>query len=504
MRQLMHSFKGEMPPQAVLDGVRQGQIASFCLFRGINGDSPVHMRALTDAIYRAAQEGNQPPPLIGTDQEGGNLIAITGGATELPGNMALGATRSVELAEQAGQVLGRELLAMGLNLNFAPCLDVNINPSNPALGVRSFGDDAALVGELGAALIRGMQGEGVMASAKHFPGLGDSAHDTHFESTRVIHALSRLEQVELAPFAAAIREGVATIMNGHGIFPAFDAQLPATLSPAVIRYLRETMGFQGLILTDAMDMHAVSRYGHRVSVQAALHAGADLALLGHIPNQLDLMESLTGKENPAALRRLETLQARLRTDRPPFEIIGCEAHQKIAQSIADSAVTLVRGAQTLPLRTLSDAQIAVITPIPENLTPADTSSSVEIQLATVIRKRHPRTDAYQLRRHAPEGEISALLNAVKEADRVIVGTIAADQDEAQAELVNALQREGKQPIVVAMRTPYDLIRFPQIETYLCCYSIRPVALEAAARVIFGEINAKGTLPCRIPGMEVAG
>lgn len=502
MRQLMHSFKGEMPPQAVLDGVRNGQIASFCLFRGINGDSPVHMRALTDALYRAAQEGNQPPPLIGTDQEGGNLIAITGGATELPGNMALGATRSVELAEQAGQVLGRELLAMGLNLNFAPCLDVNINPSNPALGVRSFGDDPILVGELGAALIRGMQGEGVMSSAKHFPGLGDSAHDTHFESTKVNHPLSRLEQVELAPFGAAIREGVATIMNGHGIFPALDAQLPATLSPAVIRYLRETMGFQGLILTDAMDMHAVSRYGHQESVQAALHAGVDLALLGHIPDQIKLMESLAGKENPTALHRLESLQARLRTDRPPFEIIGCETHQKIAQTIADAAVTLVRGAEHLPLRPSPETRIAVITPIPENLTPADTSSSVDITLAEMIRKRHPRTDAYQLRRHASDGEISTILNAVKGADVVIVGTIAADQDQSQAGLVNTLQREGKQPLVVAMRTPYDLSVFPQIGTYLCCYSIRPVAMEAAARVIFGEITAKGILPCRIPGVAV--
>jgi len=145
MQQLMHSFAGHTAPPEILAAIRRGDIASFCLFSGINIDHPAQLRALCDSLHRAAQEDGHPPLLLGIDQEGGQLVAITSGATELPGNMALGATRSPALAEQAGRVLGRELRAMGSNLNFAPALDVNINPANPALGIRSFGADPALV-----------------------------------------------------------------------------------------------------------------------------------------------------------------------------------------------------------------------------------------------------------------------------------------------------------------------------------------------------------------------
>ena len=203
MQQLMQSFEGHTAPPEILKAVQQGSLAAICLFTHLNVASPAQLHEMTAQIHRAAQQGGQLTPLIAIDQEGGQLIAITNGATELPGNMALGATRSPLLAMQAGQVLGRELLAMGINLNLAPAIDVNVNPANPVIGVRSFGDDPSLVSELGAAFIKGIQGVGVLASAKHFPGHGDTDNDSHLASPVVAHDLDRMNAVELAPFRAA-------------------------------------------------------------------------------------------------------------------------------------------------------------------------------------------------------------------------------------------------------------------------------------------------------------
>jgi len=504
MQQLMHTFTGHTAPAEVLAAVRRGAISSFCLFRGKNIDRPAQLRELAESLHRAAHEGGHLPPLIGIDQEGGQLVAVAGGATELPGNMALGATRSPELAEQAGRVLGRELRAMGVNLNFAPSLDISVNPANPAVGIRSFGADPALVAGLGIAMMNGMHAEGVIATAKHFPGHGDTVNDPHHEAAVVPHPLARLEAVELAPFRAAIQAGIKVIMAAHILFPALDADYPATVSAAVLDgYLRRRMGFRGVTITDAMDMQAVARYGQSTSVRLALQAGADLVLLGHLPDQFDLIDEMRPLERPEAVRRIQALREGTRGSWPALDVVGSTAHQQIAQTIADRSITRVRDGGRLPLHPGPDDTIVVITPQPVNLTPADTSASVEIALADRIRQRHPRTQALQVPYPASISDVSAILQAAQGATIVIVGTITAERDEGQAALVRALHARGQQPIVVALRTPYDLMAFPMVETYLCAYGIRRVSMEAVARVLFGEIEACGVLPCPIPGISEA-
>lgn len=504
MQQLMHSFAGHTAPPDILAAVRRGEIASFCLFKGLNVENPAQMRALNETLRGAARESGHPPLLIGIDQEGGQLIAIAAGATELPGNMALGATRSSELAEQAGRVLGRELRAMGINLNFAPSLDVNINPANPGIGVRSYGADPALVAELGIATMRGMHAEGVIATVKHFPGHGDIVTDPHHASAAVTHPLDRIEQVELMPFRAAIQAGAKAVMSAHILFTALDADYPATISPVILDgFLRHQMGFNGVIMTDAMDMHAVARYGREESVRMALRAGADLVLLAHVRDQLELIPLMRPLARPEALERILALRVNDPDTWPPLDVVGCAEHQHIAQTIADRAITLVRGGERLPLRPGPDETIAVITPEPVNLTPADTSASVPITLAERIRARHPRTLAIQMPGGMTAAGIEAVLHKAQDADVVIVGTTVAERDEGQAALVRAIHARGQRPIVVSLRTPYDLSAFPMVETYLCAYGTRPVAMEAAARVLFGEIEARGVLPCPIPGIPEA-
>lgn len=498
----MHSFQGTTAPPEILKRVAQGTIRSFCLFAYQNVASPAQLREMNDNIRRTAIDNGQLPPLIGIDQEGGQLIAIAGGATELPGNMALGATRSPELARKAGQVLGRELLAMGINLNFAPALDVNINPDNPVIGIRSFGDDPEIVGRLGAELIRGLQSEGVIATAKHFPGHGDTSSDSHHTTPIVKHTSQRMHEVEIKPFRDAINADVGAIMTAHITYTAFDGENPATLSYKILNdLLRDELGFKRLILTDAMDMHAVARYGAEQSIRSALEAGSDIILLAHVKNQLELADKFAGQEHADSVARIMDVQRGLPIELPSLEVVGCKDHYQIAQEIADKSITLVRDeTRQLPLKVSSDDTIAVITVRPVNLTPADTSAVVEIKLADAIRKRHHNTLALQMSHTPTDSEIRDLLAQLEPINTIIIGTISAEQYHGQAKLIEALQARGKSPIIIALRTPYDILAFPTIQTYLCSYGIRKVTTEAVAKVLFGEIPATGILPCAIPGI----
>ncbi|MFN8420873.1 MAG: glycoside hydrolase family 3 N-terminal domain-containing protein [Anaerolineae bacterium] len=494
----MHSFRGLTPPQEVLDAVQRGEIASFCLF-GYNVESPAQVRAMCEQIRNAAQRGGQPVPLIGIDQEGGQLMAVSSGVSDLPGNMALGATRDPELAYLVGMVLAKELRAIGINLNFAPSVDVNTNFENPGMGVRSFGDDPRLVADLGAALVRGMQDQGVIATAKHFPGMGASAGDTHHTSTTVDKSIEQLEAQDLLPFRAVIKAGVGAIMSSHVIMPQLDPDNPATLSHAVMtELLRGRLDYSGLLITDAMDMYAVSQFGALASTQRALAAGIDLVLLGHLEDKFSLMRALAGTETEEARKRIRNAQRFADTRLLPFDTLNNEEHRAIGQRVAEHAITVVKGADHLPLHPQETDVIAVITPEPVNVTPADTTDRIQIGLAGSVSRRHRATISYELPARATPNDIAAILEGVSSATIVIEGTSNAYQDVAQATLVRELIARGKQPVVVAMRMPHDLQAFPNVEVYVCTYSLRPVALEAAARVLFGEIAARGRLPVALP------
>ena len=509
MSQFMVSFTGLTPPAWVLEGLRNGDISSLCLF-AYNIASPRQLRELTAQLHEAARTGNHPPPLIGIDQEGGQLVAVTGGTTELPGNMALGATRSPELAEKAGRILGAELLAVGCNMNFAPVLDLSHTPDNPAVGVRAFSDDPTLVAELGRAMIRGMQATGIIATAKHFPGHGDTSTDSHYATPVVSRSQEALAARELVPFRAAIEEGIGAIMSAHICYPAFDT-VPATLSSRILKtLLRNDLRFDGLIITDAMDMHALEHLSSYARNAEALHAGADLLLLGHLPDQAELIRDLRTLLEPSACERIRHMREHLPLELPSLEVVGCAEHRQIEQEIADASITVVRnerrqasrGQARLPMTLAADARVAVVAVEAGNLTPADTSSGVRVRLVDAIRARHANTFGLTLPYLAEPDVLKGVLQAAAEADVVIVGTVNAKLDPSQAELVHELHRRGKSPIVVALRAPYDILAFPFIETYLCAYSIRDASTEAVAKVLFGEIPARGQLPCSLPGIEV--
>ena len=286
---IMVGFEGTQANEAIETHIRKRFVGGIVLFSR-NIQSPQQTAELTNELQRLAEAtARQIPLFIGIDQEGGWVIRLKEGATVLPGNMALGATNSTELAERAGEITAVELAAVGVNLNFAPVMDVNNNPDNPVIGRRSFGESPELVSRLGIPYIRGLQRNGVLATAKHFPGHGDTTVDSHFELPTVSHDLERIHALELQPFRAAIDADVAAIMTAHIIYPAFDAARPATLSPTILTdLLRKELGFDGLLITDDMEMKAIDdRYRSGEAAVMAVEAGADIVMVLWTPGEAD-------------------------------------------------------------------------------------------------------------------------------------------------------------------------------------------------------------------------
>lgn len=515
-QKLMLAFAGTQPSPDILATIQTQHVGGVSLFRALNVVNPPQVRALTEALQRAAAASGQPPLLIAVDQEGGQLMAIGDGATSFPGNMALGATGSTELAHRAGHAIGLELAAMGVNVNYAPVCDVNTNPHNPTVGVRSFGEDPALVARMGAAFITGMQSAGVAATAKHFPGGGDVAVDPHHEVPVASYDRQRLDRVELLPFAHAIEAGVHLMMTAHVAIPALNdgLDLPATLSHPIMQgLLRGEMGFEGVIISDALEMGAIAQgAGQIIDIIAATLAGVDLLLLNADLNlqrlafdglRHALKRALIPRDYLfASAQRVLALKEWLAGQvRPEIEVVGNAGHRALAGEIAGRSITLVRDeAQRLPLRLAPEARLALVLPQPEDLTPADTSSYVAPTLADAMRRYHPQVDEFVTAHRPTSEEIAAVRERLQSYDLVIAGTISAHLNPEQAALVNALLEAEVPLIVVALRTPYDLAAFPGVQTFVCTYSILEPSMVALAKALWGQAPFRGHLPASIPDM----
>ncbi len=491
----MISFRGKFAPDWVLSGLEAGTIGAFCLFN-YNFETPAQLRALNDSLREAAARGGHPPPLIGIDQEGGQLMAVNRGATDLPGNMALGAARVPDLAYRAGQVLARELLALGCNMNFAPVLDLATHLDSNVVGVRAFSDDPHLTGQLGAALTRGLQDEGVLATAKHFPGHGDTALDSHHVAPRIDRTLDQLRAEDLGPFSTVIAGGIGAIMSAHVTYPHLDAQ-PATLSRVILHdLLRVELGFDGLVVTDAMDMSAVAHLTKVERCIAALDAGADLVLLGHLTDQEQIARELAQRTHPDATRRLTAARAALATELPDVSVVGSGPHAEFALESAAAAITRVRGRSALGVKPAE--RVAVVSFDAAARSPADSTPEGAPQLAAHLTRYHPDTIRIELPAGAGAHEVLSMV-AESGAARLVIATRNAAADPQQVELVREACRRGPEVFVVALGSPLDAAVLPFAPNVLCTYGLRPPQLEAAARVLCGLADAPGRLPVRLPG-----
>jgi beta-N-acetylhexosaminidase len=517
-RRFLLSFRGTEAPADLLLRVGRAPIGGVALYRSLNVASADQVAALTSSLQGASAE----PLLIGTDQEGGQLMALGDDTTQFPGNLALGAAGSADLAREVGECLGRELASMGVNIDFAPVCDVIANPANPVVGTRSFGEDPSKVAALAAALVTGLQSQGVAATAKHFPGHGDTSTDSHFGTPVVTHDLATLDRQELPPFRAAIDSGARLVMIGHLAVPALSGRddLPATVSRAVVSgLLRDRLGYEGVIVSDALDMAAVAQGpGLLIDVIAAAAAGLDLFLFGPRGADADaLFDGLrlavqgglvADAETSASAERVLALKrwiADAAPSRPGLAVVGCHAHQQVAARVADESITLVRDAsRLLPLKPGADQRVVLILPSLANLTPADTSRYVKHSLSEHVRRYAARALTLEVAADPAGDEIEATLGQLEDSDLVIVATSNAYAQRGQARLVRALLERTSRVVVVAVRMPYDLQAFAAAPTYLCSYSAHPPAMRAVAEVLFGVRAPRGRLPVSIPGMYPVG
>ena len=545
------SFSGGNLPEGILSLLADPGVGGVGLFAR-NAKGPGEMAELTSCLQEAARALGAPVPLfIMADQEGGIVMQVTEGTTVFPGNMALGATGDPATAYEAARIIGLEALAMGINAVTAPDVDVNADADNPIIGVRAYGDDPALVSAFAEHAVRGFGSAGVLCMAKHFPGHGRTALDSHLGMPRLDGDAEELESVDLPPFAAAIAGGATGIMTAHIQSAALDPSgTCATLSrPILTGLLRERMRFDGLIITDCLEMGAVQQtVGTARAAVEAVVAGADMVLICHTlalqRQAVDMLEQAVrfgeideeriDQSCRRIVRRKLALEAVRRgmweeDGKPPLGIVGCREHLLAEERIARQSVTLVRNEDgVLPLAAERARRIAVVYPATMPRLRAEDIDDDHTVLGREIAARGIEVVEIGVGLSPTIGEVAAVCDAVVGArvDAVVVATSCktAEQERAQGSLVQALLAAvrgastgsagdpgstgfGRCDIPVigcAIRNPYDIRSYPGVRTYLVTYGYRPCSIRAAVEVIFGETVPLGRLPVEIPGMYPRG
>ena len=483
--------------------------------------SPVEVAAKINSMQRMAAV----PLLVGSDLEPGlgrlegglfvPSLMSAGSATLLPNNMAVGATGRVEDALATGRIVGREARAVGIHIVFAPTVDVNNNPANPVINTRSYGEHPASVAALSAAFVRGLQESDVAATAKHFPGHGDTDTDSHLALPVVGADRARLDSVELVPFRASIDAGAAGIMTAHVALPAVEASnVPATLSPSIMtELLRDSLEFGGLTVTDALTMEGIGQgYPIERSAVLAVQAGADILLMpSDVTRAIDAVVAavergeLTEERITQSARRILELKARTDAALDPIvdleelrTIVGAPEHWRTADEIAMRAVTLIRDRDSLvPLP--RDSTLLLVTYAPEREMDAGRTFASEVQRA--IR----RTNVVRIGPSTATATLDSLFASAANAHRIVLATYVR-RIEGQGRVaipvhvaawMDSVARGGR-TIVVAQGNPYIVSQSPSSGTYMVTYGIGQALERAAARALVGAAPITGRSPITLP------
>ena len=480
----------------------------------------VDTRQVTTFTHNLQMESRDIPMFLGIDQEGGVIKRIPGG-TNLPGQMALGATGDSALAEAAGLLTGEELKALGLNINFAPVLDINSNPDNPIIGMRSFSSDADLVTRLGLATITGLRQSGVIAAVKHFPGHGDTMVDSHLGLPVLTHNRERLDSVELKPFQAAIENGVEMIMTAHIAFPAIDNEqvtslkdgqrvpVPATLSKKVLNgLLREELGYEGVIISDAFTMDGIAEhFGEDQAVERAVNAGVDIILMpqnsaaahqtlvnavknGTIPIETihaSVERILELKAKYGLFEHSESLTSKLAKLN---QVIGSQGHREVEREIAERAVTLLASRDGKRPDSLQQGDRVVIVAAEE-----EQAKQLERQLKQASNNLSLKTDIALI------GQAKTK-ETVAKADYVILASYqfrnVASQFgwSAYQALINEMNTRNQRYTLLSLGNPYETIYLKNIRSGLAVYGKQVPNTEAGINVLLGHQEATGKLPVK--------
>ncbi len=503
---LMIGFDGTTIHEAPADLI--ADLGGAILFQR-NLQDAVQSRALVEGL-QAARRSGAPPLLIAIDEEGGSVSRLRRFGTPKPSAMLLGAADDPALTESVYAMSGEELALLGINLNLAPVADVNSERHNPVIGIRSFGSQPEAVARHVAAAIRGLRRSGIASTAKHFPGHGDTAVDSHIDLPVVVRDLAHLRAVELTPFRAAIEAGVDAVMTAHIVFQALDLSgLPATLSRAVVTgLLREELGFDGVICSDCMQMNAVAARSSAGELAVkAVGAGADLLLFSSgtadaiaaraALRAAVLDATLDARQIERSLARLDALRnaaRRAAPDAAALEQIGSPAHRSQARDAALRGLTLVRDPNELiPLRAKNGERVLVVH-FSGDANAAHGGGHTETTLGAALNAGPARIQE-QVRGIDPAGhEYKQLLMAAGAAAVVICVAYRAASHPLQARAIADLALIGKPVIVVMAREPYDIDVLPPEASVIAAYGDDDCTMSAVADVLLGRTQAGGRLP----------
>lgn len=459
----------------------------------------------------AANSPHKIPLFISIDYEGGTVYTpITLGFDYLPTNMMLSAAADEEGAAAIAYLAGLELRRAGVHINFSPVLDVNNNPDNPIIGVRSFGADPADVTKMGLALINGFKAAGVMSIVKHFPGHGDTAQDSHYAVPVVKASAEQMQKVHLAPFAAAVKQGVSGVMTGHVLYPALDAKDIATFSKPILQDLLKTrMGFKGLIVTDSLDMKSATAYCTIAGCAVrSLENGADMVLLGRYIKPLTIFNKTLQevKEKKLQPRVEEAAEKIFEAKRQMGLLDGSwnapapahEAYRAELEKISSKAVTLVRNRKkTVPFIPASGNQKPTVCAV--FFAPARFSDQL-MNFSKPFLEKGWNVRSYNAALTPRKKDSQRAAACAKGADLLILTSLQwADKTNInQKNAINGLIKENKNTVFISTMSPYDIKNYPEADTVLATYGLNRYVLQTAADIILGNQQAQGKLPVELP------
>lgn len=504
-------------PAQVIEKYHLGGVIYFNNDSRDNFDDPVQVAKLSNGLQRAAvRSGARIPLQIATDQEGGTVTRMGAPATELPNAMAISAGRDTKAAQEAARILGHELRAVGINQDFAPDADVNSNPANPVIGVRSFSGRPELASQFVEAQVKGFQNSGrrtetVSAAAKHFPGHGDAATDSHHELPRIDRSEASWRETDVPPFKAAIKAGIDSIMSAHIQFPSLDPSgEPATLSkPILTGKLRDELGYRGVVVTDSLSMDAVREMHTDAEIPVlALKAGIDQLLM---PVNLDLAINsvldavrkgeLTERRIDESVLRVLKLKLNRGILTSPFvdpakvaSKVGTPANLATAQGIADRSVTAIR----------NDGGVLPLKQQPAKTLVTGWGVSTTTLLASKLTAHGTQATALQTGQTPTDAQIAQAVAAAKNVDLVVVLTNNVGTYPLQGKLLQALADTGKPVVAVAAQIPYDAGYENPVKTWLATYGYITPSVEALAKVILGKVKPQGKLPVDVPAGKDVG
>lgn len=507
---LVFGFDGPHMSPTIADFIQRHHVGNVILFSR-NVVSRAQLQSLTQVLQSTAREAGQDLPLtISCDQENGIVSRLPPDVPVLPGNMALGATADPQNAYASGYLTGQVLTHVGINFNLAPVLDVNNNPANPVIGVRSFSDNPQIVADFGSQYIRGLQTAGVIGCGKHFPGHGDTALDSHMVLPTITHARARLERLELVPFRAAISAGLDAIMTAHIAFPSADPTgVPATVSAAILgTLLRQELEFTGVITTDCLEMNAISqRYGVGPGAVRSLKAGADLVMVSHrADRQLEAIEAIVSAIRSGELSEYRIDEAHQRVSQMKQRRLNAptsagpeqpelEAKARALQTrLSEAAATPLKLSGPLPTSGRIAVLVDELSPV---VIPADPQESQSL-LAGTLRRLLPaaQIDTYSFPAVLDQYSAEVLLDLMSEYDAVVMG-INGTKNTAYLRFIHEhLSRLAVPQTAFCLRNPYDATAVAQAHNIWLLYENTPWMIEAAVRGALGHPMG-GCLPVTI-------